>query len=152
MSPSRRHEENKKLIAMLVETYLLELGIRFYPLGSTTLKTEMLARGKEPDECYCLETKKLIPDIAIEVILTSGGINSLEVYQGLGVPEVWLWENHQFAIYCLENGKYIKIERSLLLPDLDFNVLANYIQSEEPFEVVMEFRERLSKGNHQSDI
>jgi hypothetical protein len=35
MSPSRRHEFDKKIIALLLETYFLELDIDFYPLGST---------------------------------------------------------------------------------------------------------------------
>jgi hypothetical protein len=29
-----------------------------------------------------------VPDIAIEVVWTSGGIDKLEVYRGLDVPEV----------------------------------------------------------------
>jgi hypothetical protein len=32
------------------------------------------------------------PDIAIEVIWTSGGIDKLEVYRKLGVREVWYYE------------------------------------------------------------
>ena len=47
-----------------------------------------MRRGVEPDECYCLGTLAEIPDIAIEIALTSGGIDKLEVYRGLQVPEV----------------------------------------------------------------
>jgi Uma2 family endonuclease len=89
MSPSRRHEFNKKIIALLLETYFLETGIDFYPLGSTTFRKQTAARGIEPDECYCIDSEKSVPDIAIEVVVTSGGIDSLEVYKGLKVPEVW---------------------------------------------------------------
>ncbi|NER08870.1 MAG: Uma2 family endonuclease, partial [Okeania sp. SIO3C4] len=39
ISPSSRHEIYKKMLGMLVENYCLEIGIRFYPLGSTTLKS-----------------------------------------------------------------------------------------------------------------
>ena len=32
-----------------------------------------------------------VPDIAIEVVVTSGLVDKMAVYAGLGVPEVWLW-------------------------------------------------------------
>ena len=41
------------------------------------------------DECYCLGELTEIPDIALEIAITSGGIDKLSVYQGLGVTEVW---------------------------------------------------------------
>jgi hypothetical protein len=43
-----------------------------------------------PDECYVLGRELLdddFPDIALEVVISSGGINKLEVYRGLGVRE-----------------------------------------------------------------
>ncbi|NJL99872.1 MAG: hypothetical protein HC924_14225 [Synechococcaceae cyanobacterium SM2_3_2] len=39
-------------------------------------------------ECCCLGGKKELPDIAIEVVLSSGLVNKLEIYRGLGIPEV----------------------------------------------------------------
>ncbi|MFN9556602.1 MAG: Uma2 family endonuclease, partial [Dolichospermum sp.] len=39
-SPSRRHEFDKKIIALLLETYFIEKDIDFYPLGSTTFRRE----------------------------------------------------------------------------------------------------------------
>ncbi len=116
MSPSRRHEFDKKIIAMLLETYFFEQEIKFYPLGSTTLKKENINRGIEPDECYCLYGNKDIPDLAIEVIVTSGGLNSLEIYKGIGVKEVWFWEKEKLTVYSLNNGEYTKVKQSQLLP------------------------------------
>jgi len=113
MSPSHRHEFNKKIIALLIESYFLETDIDFYPLGSTTFREETVARGIEPDECYCINSEKSVPDIAIEVVVTSGGINSLEVYKGLKVPEVWFWENNQFfCIICrtMCMKRYLKVD------------------------------------------
>ncbi|WP_242578060.1 Uma2 family endonuclease, partial [Chroococcus sp. FPU101] len=89
MSPSRRHELSKKLMGILLEAHFLEFGIRFYALGSTTFRSDLTKKGIEPDECYCIGTNKEIPDLAIEIVLTSGGVNSLKVYKDLGVPEVW---------------------------------------------------------------
>ena len=50
-----------------------------------TLKQRDKQAGKEPDECYCLYTDKDIPDLAIEVIYTSGGIDTLEIYRRIGI-------------------------------------------------------------------
>ena len=139
MSPSRRHESYKKLLGMLLEAYLFEVGIRFYPLGSTTFRSQALSRGIEPDQCYCFNTNKSIPDLAIEVVITSGGIDSLMIYQGLQVPEVWFWEQEKLSVYYLQKHEYLKDSSSHLLPDLDLGLLASYVTSPEPFDAVREF-------------
>jgi Uma2 family endonuclease len=64
-----------------------------------------------------LRTEKEFPDIAIEVVKTSGGINKLEVYQGLEVPEVWFWKNDRFSVYCLRDSHYEQVVRSEFLPN-----------------------------------
>lgn len=88
MSPSRRHEKSKSLIGSLLEAYFQEARIAYFPLGSTTF-CKPDESGTEPDECYCLYQEKEFPDLAIEVVLTSGGIDKLKIYQRLGVREVW---------------------------------------------------------------
>ena len=85
----------KKVIARLLERYAEELDISLHGYGSTTFRREAKARGLEPDECYCIGELKEIPDLAIEVILTSGGLDKLDVYKGLEIPEVLLWQNNQ---------------------------------------------------------
>ena len=148
MSPSRRHEFDKKLIALLLETYFIEKDIDFYPLGSTTFRKEASARGIEPDECYCFDSEKSVPDLAIEVVVTSGGIDDLLIYQGLGVPEVWFWQNHQFSLYFLRDDKYEKISKSEFLPDLDLTLLASLLLSgEKPKDLISKFRENIRRSN-----
>lgn len=143
MSPSRRHEFDKKIIGMLLETYFFGKKIRFYPLGSTTFKNKIIQKGIEPDQCYCLHINKDIPDLAIEVIVTSGGIDCLAIYQGLGVREVWFWEKEKLSVYVLENETYIQVQQSVLLPDLDLDLFANYISYDEPFDAVLEFKQKI---------
>jgi Uma2 family endonuclease len=148
MSPSRRHEFDKKLIALLLETYFIEKDIDFYPLGSTTLRREAAARGIEPDECYCFDSEKSVPDLAIEVVVTSGGIDDLLIYQGLGVQEVLFWQNHQFSLYSLRGDKYEKVSKSEFLPDLDLSFLASLILSgDKPKDLISKLRENIGRGN-----
>jgi predicted nucleotidyltransferase len=71
MSPSRGHEGIKSMIGRLVETWCLERGIRFRPLGSWTLKERRDRRGAEADECYIFgEADAERPHLAIEGIST----------------------------------------------------------------------------------
>jgi Uma2 family endonuclease len=146
MSPSSVHEFHKKTIGILLECYFLTKGIRFYPLGSTTFRAEKNARGIEPDQGYCLNSPKEFPDLAIEVVVTSGGIDSLNIYKKLGVSEVWFWGKEELKVYVLqENEEYIQVNKSSLLPDLDLNLFASYITYDEPFDAVLEFRDKITK-------
>jgi Uma2 family endonuclease len=141
MTTSPEHEELKKMISMLLEAYFQETRTRFHAIGSATFRKAMKLRGLEPDECYCLEQKKEFPDLAIEVVLTSGIIDKLDIYRGLGVAEVWQWRDGKFVIYHLRTDGYEQMEQSELLPDLDVQRLANYVNPAEQFDAVMAYRE-----------
>ena len=93
MATSPEHEEIKTTLGMLMEAYFQETRTRFHCIGSATFRKEAKQRGLEPDECYCLGGKKELPDIAIEVVITSGNVDKLEIYKGLGVQEVWFWNS-----------------------------------------------------------
>ena len=146
MSPSRSHELDKKAIGRLLEAYLEENRIRFWGLGSTTFRKEDKQAGKEPDECYCIGTDKDIPDLAIEVIYTSGGVDILKIYQRLGVREVWFWQNQQFKVYCLQDNNYQEKNQSQLLPDLDLALMAQYVTVNDPLEAIIQWRQQVRVG------
>ncbi|MDB9527109.1 Uma2 family endonuclease [Oscillatoria sp. CS-180] len=141
MTNSPEHEDLKKMIGMLLEAYLQETRTRFHAGGSTTFHKAAKQCGLEPDECYCLGVKKEFPDLAIEVVITSGLIDKLNIYQGLGVTEVWQWQAGQFLLYRLRKTGYELVEASELLPELDFALLASYVRPNEQFDAVMDFRE-----------
>ena len=143
VAPSRRHEFNKDSITRLLNVYFEETRTRFYGLGSTTFRSKLKQRGLEPDTSFCIGSEKELPDIAIEVVETSGGIDKLEVYRGLRVPEVWFWQKNQFNLFYLRSDVYEQVTRSQLLPDLDLDLLATYIPHPEPLDAVLEYRARL---------
>ena len=142
MTTSPEHEELKTTIALLIEAYFQETRTRFHGIGSATFRKAARQRGLEPDECYCLGQKKEFPDIAIEVVLSSGTVDKLEIYRGLEVTEVWFWEN-QFSIYHLRSTQYELISRSELLPELDLALFTNHVRPDDQFDAVMEYREIL---------
>ncbi len=147
MSPGRRHEVDTERIGSLIEIYCEVIGINFFPLGSTTFRYEPKRGGIEPDKSYCLGTDKEFPDLAIEVIVTSGNINKLTVYQRLGVSEVWFWQNSSLKIHQLQaNGEYQQISQSILLPSLDLDMLDEYIQVTNPLDARRGFRQAIQQS------
>ncbi|MEA5573552.1 Uma2 family endonuclease [Calothrix sp. UHCC 0171] len=153
VSPSKRHESAKTRISFLVSLFLWKKQITYFSWGSATLKNEAKKAGAEPDECFCIGEEKDIPDLVIEVVITSGSISKLETYRRLEVAEIWFWQSNQFKLYHLrdisqseqasifpETYGYEEITTSELLPELDIALLtrclliADLIQSNNEFD------------------
>ncbi len=81
--------------------------------------------------------------LAIEVIYTSGGIDTLEIYRRIGIIEVWFWQNNRFTIYYLQGDRYEQIQQSQLLPSLDFALLTQYVLISDPLEAIIEWRKQI---------
>ncbi|MEH2033704.1 MAG: Uma2 family endonuclease [Nostoc sp.] len=146
MSPlSDDHEDSKKTLAMLLEVYMRTKKIRFYGRGSATIGKKSDKTRREPDESYNLGAKKPIPDLILEITVTSGGINKLEIYRRLRVPEVWFWEDGLLSVYCLQGDSYIKVSRSTLLPDLDLDLLAQYARMSDQYDAVTEYSQIITE-------
>jgi len=148
MTTSRRHEIWKKLIARLIEAYVDETGGPLNALGSTTFRKKAKKAGAEPDECYCVGRVGNVPDLAIEVVYTSGGIDKLEVYRRMGVDEVWFWIEGRFWIYRQVDGRFAESARSVALPGIDLDEIARIVIStddSEQAEVVRAFRRSLRR-------
>jgi Uma2 family endonuclease len=146
MNPSRRHEGYKKRIARLIELYAFEREVALHGYGSTTFRRALEERGLEPDECYVLGrelSEDESPDIALEVVVSSGGINKLEVYRGLEVKEVWVWHRGAFQVYVLGADGYQVSSSSELLPDLDFARLALLAEEPDQLKALKRFQREL---------
>ena len=145
--PSPEHEMTKKVIARLLERYAEEVDIPLHGYGSTTFRRKAKARGLEPDECYCVDTLKELPDFAIEVNLTSGGVDKLAVYKGLGVPEVLMWQNNQLTLYDLREANYREVVHSQFFPNLNWQLLAQYVRPQEQPQAIKEFLRAIRSQN-----
>lgn len=143
MTLSPEHEEIKSTIGLLLEVYLRHSGIRFYKRGSATLGSRDLGGRKEPDESYNFNLKKDIPDLIIEVVLTSGYINILDLYARMGIAEVWYWEDGKLKVYDLEEQVYKNVKASRFFPDLNLNILAKYITYYDQYEAIADFIKEL---------
>jgi Uma2 family endonuclease len=144
MSPSRSHEKIKSLIGRLVEAYCVDRGIPFLPLGSWTLKQRAKKAGAEPDECYVFDREESErPHLVIEVVWTSGRIDKLEIYGKLGVPEVWHWRKGRIQVHVLRRGRYVAVTGSARLPDLDLDLLCDFLDHPSAYDAIRDFRAAL---------
>ena len=125
VSPSKNHERIAQTIAILVSAYCRKFDLPYFPLGSTRLENKPLA-GKEPDVSFAFNIDKDIPDLAIEVIFSSGSLDDLDKYRAIGVKEVWFWRNNQITFYQLQTQGYREITASELLPNLTSAILENF--------------------------
>jgi Uma2 family endonuclease len=140
MSPLPEHESGKLYISNFIEIMLEELDIEFCPLGSTTFKSELLQKGIEPDNCFYIQNEAAVrgkdrldltidppPDLALEIDITSRTYPN--IYQALGVPELWRFTRGSLEINLLQDGEYIKSESSLIFPNFPLQkILPEYLQ------------------------
>jgi Uma2 family endonuclease len=145
MSPSKFHARNKSYLGCLLECYALERGLDLTPYGSWTLKDATRESGAEPDECYLIgsDQGRDLPDLVIEVIWTSGGIDKLEIYRRLGVPEVWFWKDGAFRVFVLRAAAYEAVKSSAAFPDLDLAWLCSFLDHPTATQAVRAFRDAL---------
>ncbi len=127
MVPLPEHEKPNDLISDIVKLLLKRSGRKYEPFGSTTFKQPGTA-GIEPDACFYIQNyQRMIgrrrlapedppPDLAIETDVTSK--TTLDAYEAIGVPELWIYSNGTLSIYLLQSGKYRISLTSPIFPDL----------------------------------
>ena len=142
MTPSRPHESLKSTIGRLVEVWCLENDIEFSPYGLWTLEKKEEDCGIEPDECYVFgrSPNPERPDLAIEVIWTSGSVDKLGIYRRLGVQEVWFWRRGRLTAYVLRGESYAEAGDSEVLPGIDLAELARYLDRPTASQAIREYR------------
>jgi Uma2 family endonuclease len=146
MAPSPEHELNKKVLGRFVETLAEELELQIYPLGSTTLKRPELS-GAEPDECFYFRNigavrgkKRLdlgtdpVPDLVLEIDLTSSSANRLEIYAGMGVAEVWIYDGYSLVVKQLQGQGYITALNSQFFPGVPISEMVDFLRQAETID------------------
>ena len=94
--------------------------------------------------------RKRRPDLAIEVVWTSGGIDKLEVYRKLGVREVWFYNRGKLRFLALrreaDDDVYREFARSELLPQLPIEILLACMKEPDQTSAVRALRAALAAG------
>jgi len=132
LMPGQPHELFKSILGLLLEIFLVEQDCEFEPTGSMDLvrEGEVFAQA---DETYSFPRMQGVPDLAIEIVFSSGNTRKLARYQRLGVPEVWFWEDGSLALYhlCSNNAEvgYEQVKSSQLpaLKTLNIDLLGRCV-------------------------
>jgi Uma2 family endonuclease len=147
--PGEPHETVKERIGALLELYLLMAGFDFTPTGSMTLESEGVSAKREADKSYKLAPSRALPDLAIEVVFSSGGINKLEAYKRLKIKEVWLWEDGVLEVYHLRGEgnalHYERVSNSEEVKGIDLNLLLRCINMVNHVDAIKTFQQSLQK-------
>lgn len=71
-----------------------------------------------------------LPDLALEIDITSGFLNKLPIYASLNVPEIWHYNGHQVRIFSLgkEANNYQQVRESALFPFLNVSLIPNWLK------------------------
>jgi Uma2 family endonuclease len=150
MSPSDEHESLAFWIGHLAEVWCDEHDIEFSGLGNWTLKSKPKKGAVEPDACYIFgERKSRVggrrPDLAIEVVWTSGGIDKRDLYRKFGVPEIWFWQRGRISVHVLRARGYQQVARSEILPGIDLDELVSFLDRPTTSRAMREYRAVLRK-------
>jgi Uma2 family endonuclease len=139
------HKLIKARIGALLQVYLLAAGFDFTPTGSMTLENESGLVKREADESYRLTESRKHPDLAIEIVFSSGGINKLEAYKRLKISEVWFWEDGVLEIHHLRDecdaAGYEKVAQSEAVPGIDLELLRRCITMVNHVEAIKTFQQ-----------
>jgi Uma2 family endonuclease len=146
LTTSRAHEVDKKQISRLFELFCLERDIPLYGYGSMALRREEKKRGLEADECYRRDRDGEVPDLALEVIVSSPLLDKLEVYRGLGVREVWIYRSGRFEVHALRDDRYERVPASVVFPEVGLAVIARHVAMPDQHAALRAFRDELRAG------
>lgn len=143
MTISLEHESRKSQVGRLLEAYLVEEEIEFFFHGSATLEQAVKRAGKEPDESYCFHTDKKVPDLVIEIAISRGGIDTLDLYRRWKISEVWIWQRDRLQVFHFDGKGYVPATQSRHFPTLDLELLESCARMDSPLQA----RKRLLAGS-----
>ena len=139
MSPLPKHANGSAILVDLVKALLRLHRLDWHDFDPVTLK-KLHEKGLEPDHCFYIQNYRAVlgktridldrdppPDLALEVDLTS--FSSIDEYEAIAIPELWIYRNQTLNIYVLEDGKYQDSHKSRLFPSLPLKeLLPTYIE------------------------
>lgn len=143
---SKPHEAVQSIIAGLLLLYFEVKEIEFFAGGSYSQIIKGVVEYQS-DLSYCFGTDKDIPDLCVEVVITSGSPIKLQKYRLMGVAEVWFWEDGILEVYHLRENGYERITSSEVLPEFDLSLLLRCILFASPLEAIKEFRKGISNND-----
>jgi Uma2 family endonuclease len=153
-------ERLRKILALLIESWLAETGGEYVPSGQFTHKRKDLEKGFEPDECYYVQSWKKVaglreidllvdppPDLTVEVEVSRTIKSRLPILASFRIPEVWRYNGKKVTVLRLgPKGKYQEAEASLAIPDFPFADAPRFLEMAASVEVGFATIDRQFRG------
>ncbi len=134
--------ERRRITANIGRLLIAYAQLKGRPLrlrGSWALESSDGAVGIETEEAFVVgDETKAKPDFVFES-LDPEKSGWLAGYAKIGITELWSWSRGQLRIRRLDEGTYIVVSRSALLPGLDPTLLADFATREDPVAAVDDF-------------
>ena len=141
MTPLFEHENPKCNFHNFIIALAEELNIEIKSAGSTTLKSKIVRKGIEPDNCYYIQNELAVrgretldltnspaPDLAIEIGITSSSVDKFDIYSALGVSELWKYDGKDLKFYQLVEEEYLEREYSIAFPLVSVKDISRFIE------------------------
>ena len=145
MTLSNDHEQIKNTLHDLIVFHLNTEDLDYTSQGSATRRIPG-THGKEPDDSFYFGTKpKPLPDMVVEVALTSGGIDKLEFYTAFKIPEVWIWQDNALRVFAFDGEAYRTVRKSRLLPKFNITLAGELARWPSTSQAVKEYRKRTAR-------
>ncbi|NEO54718.1 MAG: Uma2 family endonuclease [Okeania sp. SIO3B5] len=159
MSPLPAHERSHRIISDIVKVLLDSQERDWEEFGSTTFRKKAKKVGLEPDTCFYIQNAQKMrsrmridltvdppPDLAIEVDVTSK--TTLDAYEALAVPELWIYTEEKFTIQVFTDGLYVESSISPTFPNLPILELipnlVNQVLTMGSSKMLRELRKKMS--------
>jgi Uma2 family endonuclease len=161
MSPLPAHERPHRIIGDIVKVLLDSQERDWEEFGSTTFRKGAKKVGLEPDTCFYIQNAQQMrprmridmtedppPDLAIEVDVTSK--TTLDAYEALEVPELWIYTQEKFTIKVFNDGLYVESSISPTFPDIPIlELIPNLVKQVFTMgssKMLREFRKKMSEN------
>jgi Uma2 family endonuclease len=142
MSPLKRHDWIKRMIGRFIEAMVLDQDIPIQSIGSTTITSDLVEKGFEPDESYYIASEPKVrgkidfepdvdppPDLVIEVDVTRSSESRLPLFASMKVPEVWRHDGDELHFLIRSRGgQYRPAARSKAFPFLEPDDLVRFLE------------------------
>lgn len=167
MSPGKLHERIGDLLLWMIHTWVDYHRIPIGNTGSTTLRSELLDRGFEPDKSFFIQNEAAVrgldqhdpqrdppPDLTIEVDVTSLSNVRMPIYAAFGVPEVWRWRDDELTVFRLDGSVYAEIDHSIALPGFPVKLAAATLDRRNETDetsLIAEFRAKMNGPADRND-
>jgi Uma2 family endonuclease len=143
MTPLPEHEYFKEVISIALQDAAEALEVDYESYGSTTWRQQIKQTGAEPDNCFYFQNEAIVrgrldldlsrgdppPDLVLEIDVTHKSLDRFRIYARLGVPELWRYAMGELRMYDLQDGEYVEVQVSLVLPQLPIRELPQLIES-----------------------